>query len=139
MEQWWYNVKTGQVEPDDNHGPNRDVLGPYETQEEASRALEIARERTEKWDREDREWEARDSSPSQSPLARPAQISGLRRLSRLNPPTIEGNDPRRRPGDRLASRSCQSSQTGGRADQVLGQVQAVTRATRREQPGPARR
>lgn len=58
-ERWWYNTKTGQVEPDDNHGPNRDVLGPYKSQEEASRALEIARERTEKWDREDKEWEAR--------------------------------------------------------------------------------
>jgi hypothetical protein len=57
--QWWYNTKTGQVEPDDNHGPNRDVLGPYKTKEDAARALEIARERTEKWDREDREWDAR--------------------------------------------------------------------------------
>jgi hypothetical protein len=58
-ERWWYNVKTGQVEPDDDHGPNRDVLGPYSSKEDAARALEIARERTEKWDREDREWENR--------------------------------------------------------------------------------
>jgi hypothetical protein len=64
MERWWYNTKTGQVEPDDNHGPNRDVLGPYGSQEEAARALEIARERTEKWDAEDREWEKRGEKPS---------------------------------------------------------------------------
>lgn len=63
MERWWYNTKTGQVEPDDNHGPNRDILGPYGSQEEAARALEIARERTEKWDAEDRDWEKRGEKP----------------------------------------------------------------------------
>ncbi len=64
MDQWWYNVKTGQVEPDDNHGPNRDILGSVQDKEDAARALEIARERTEKWDRDDADWERRGQQPS---------------------------------------------------------------------------
>jgi hypothetical protein len=63
QERWWFNTRTGQVEPDDNHGSNKDVLGPYKSQEEASRALEIARERTEKWDAEDKAWEERGAKP----------------------------------------------------------------------------
>jgi hypothetical protein len=64
MDQWWYNTKTGQVEPDDNHGKAKDILGPYKTQEEAARALDIVRERNEKWDREDAEWDKRGEKPS---------------------------------------------------------------------------
>ena len=37
-------------------------MGPYDTEEEASHALRSARERTEKWDAEDREWNARGSA-----------------------------------------------------------------------------
>ncbi|HMT31211.1 MAG: methionine aminopeptidase [Actinomycetales bacterium] len=56
--QYWYNIATGRVENDDDRGPAEDVLGPYDTPEEAGRALEIARAKTEKWDAEDRAWEA---------------------------------------------------------------------------------
>jgi hypothetical protein len=37
-------------------------MGPYETEAEAARALQSAHERTEKWDAEDREWNARGSA-----------------------------------------------------------------------------
>ncbi|RJK96961.1 SPOR domain-containing protein [Vallicoccus soli] len=56
---FFFNVRTGQVE-----GPEgaraQDRMGPYATREEAERALESARERTERWDREDRRWEEGD-------------------------------------------------------------------------------
>ncbi len=60
--QWWYNVSTGQVESDDERSLGADVLGPYASRQEAARALELARERTERWDAEDREWEQRGES-----------------------------------------------------------------------------
>jgi len=59
---YWYNTATGQVETDDNRGQAQDVMGPYDTEEEAAHALQSARERTEKWDAEDREWNARGSA-----------------------------------------------------------------------------
>jgi len=55
---YWYNIATGRVETDDDRGPAEDVLGPYDTPEEAGRALDIARAKTEKWDAEDRAWES---------------------------------------------------------------------------------
>lgn len=58
---YWYNTATGKVETDDDRGQAQDVMGPYDTAEEASRALQSAHERTEKWDAEDREWNARGS------------------------------------------------------------------------------
>lgn len=32
-------------------------MGPYDTREEAQRALQTAREKTEAWDEEDRKWD----------------------------------------------------------------------------------
>lgn len=47
-EQWWYNHKTGEVEQGRlSLGMHRD--GPFATREEAQRAPEKARERSEKW------------------------------------------------------------------------------------------
>jgi len=54
---WFYNVSTGEVE----HGPQslgRSLMGPYDSREEATQALETARARTQAWDEEER---ARDS------------------------------------------------------------------------------
>ena len=59
---YWYNTATGQVETDDNRGQAQDVMGPYDTEDEAAHALQSARERTEKWDAEDREWNARGTT-----------------------------------------------------------------------------
>ncbi|MDO5710720.1 MAG: methionine aminopeptidase [Micrococcales bacterium] len=54
---FWFNVSTGQVEDDDNKSRGDDVMGPYETRDEASQALAQAAEKTKKWDDQDREWE----------------------------------------------------------------------------------
>ena len=54
---YWYNLSTGAVESDDNKSPGADLMGPYDTEEEAAGALQKARERTEQWDAEDRAWE----------------------------------------------------------------------------------
>lgn len=61
---YWFNVDTKTVQSDDERGQNANVLGPYDTPEEAARALEIAHEKTERWDEEDREWEQRGSGGS---------------------------------------------------------------------------
>jgi len=59
---YWYNVRTGQVEDDDNRSIGEDVMGPYDTREDAAQALETARRKTEKWDAEDREWRNRGAA-----------------------------------------------------------------------------
>lgn len=53
---YWYNLKTGEVE----HGllsPSVDRAGPFDTAEEASRALETLRENSARWAAEDAEEE----------------------------------------------------------------------------------
>jgi hypothetical protein len=58
---YWYNIQTKQVETDENRSRNDDVMGPYETEAEASNAIAAAHENTEKWDAEDRAWEGEDT------------------------------------------------------------------------------
>lgn len=53
---YWFNVTTRQVEDDANRSRDDEVMGPYETREEAANALAHARENTERWDEEDRRW-----------------------------------------------------------------------------------
>lgn len=53
---YWFNVDSGQVETDDDRSQDANVLGPYDSHEAASNALQHARENTEQWDREDKEW-----------------------------------------------------------------------------------
>lgn len=55
MGKWWYNLRTQQVEPDEG-GPNAERLGPFDTQEEAAQALEIAHKRNEEWEAGEDEW-----------------------------------------------------------------------------------
>lgn len=64
---YWYNVTKGQVEDDAHRSQGAQVMGPYETEADAAKALDTARERTQKWDDEDREWGARGAggAPSQ--------------------------------------------------------------------------
>ena len=53
-EQWWYNNKTGEVEKGaQSLGMDRD--GPYDSEAEARRAPEIARERSREWDADEEE------------------------------------------------------------------------------------
>lgn len=54
---FWYNVNTRQVEPDETKSAGDNLMGPYDTREEAQRALQAAREKTEAWDEEDRKWD----------------------------------------------------------------------------------
>ena len=54
---YWYNVDKGQVEDDSNKSSGDQLLGPYTSQDEASKALEHARQNTEKWDAEDKAWD----------------------------------------------------------------------------------
>lgn len=54
MAEFWYCIKHSRVEGEEGC-PNKDRLGPYDTEAEASRAIENAAERTEAWDH-DPQW-----------------------------------------------------------------------------------
>lgn len=54
---YWFNVDNGKVEKDGETDPKAKLLGPYDTQQEASQALQSAKERTEAWDKADKEWD----------------------------------------------------------------------------------
>ncbi len=51
--EYWYCLKHERVEDRDGC-PNKDRLGPYASQVEASRAVEAAHEKSEAWDRDPR-------------------------------------------------------------------------------------
>lgn len=51
-EQWYYQLLSGKVTQD----PGPDRLGPYDTEEEAKHALELAKKRNEEWEEGDDEW-----------------------------------------------------------------------------------
>ena len=53
---YWYNVDTGQVEEEGSRSRDDQVMGPYDTREQAAAALQHARENTERWDAEDKAW-----------------------------------------------------------------------------------
>jgi hypothetical protein len=50
---WWYNTRYMRVEGADTASPGKDLLGPYQTREEAAHALDKVRERNETWDKQD--------------------------------------------------------------------------------------
>lgn len=54
--QWWYCLLHNKVEPDEGC-PNSERLGPFDSAEDASRALEIAAKRNEQWDQDEDTWE----------------------------------------------------------------------------------
>ncbi len=49
----WYSLKYHTVEDDDGPTPGKDRLGPFDTPEEAARALETVQRRNEEWDAQD--------------------------------------------------------------------------------------
>ena len=60
---WWWCLKHSRVE----HGPgcpNSDRLGPFETEREATNAIELARERNQNWTDEDRRWNGEPEDPN---------------------------------------------------------------------------
>jgi hypothetical protein len=52
LEQWWFNLRTQQVEVGDGD-PNSERLGPYATREEAEGVLARMHARNETFDAED--------------------------------------------------------------------------------------
>lgn len=59
---YWYNVDSGQVEQDGATQPKGNLMGPYDTQEQAQQALESAARRTKEWDDDDRAWNDGDGA-----------------------------------------------------------------------------
>ncbi|MBQ5762654.1 MAG: hypothetical protein IIW04_01290 [Aeriscardovia sp.] len=60
---WYFNIRTKKVE----YGRISslfDVMGPYDTEEEAQRALEKAARDNAKWDEENRSWDEEAGSDS---------------------------------------------------------------------------
>jgi len=49
---WWYNLATGKVEQG-RQSSMRSRVGPYDTEQEAREALELAAQRTEYWDEQE--------------------------------------------------------------------------------------
>lgn len=63
---WYYNTRTGDIE----HGKLSSFthrMGPYDTREDAERALKIARARNDIWEAEDKEWAGDDFQDTDSP------------------------------------------------------------------------
>ncbi len=54
---FWFNVRTGLVEDDAHKSPMDRLMGPFDTHEAAEQALSHARENTERWDAQDKEWD----------------------------------------------------------------------------------
>lgn len=54
---YWFNVDSKQVENDDTRSQDANVMGPYDSEEEAGKALDHAKANTEKWDAEDKTWD----------------------------------------------------------------------------------
>ena len=50
-EEYWYNLKTGQVERGQQSAVTS-LWGPFKTYEEAAHAMDRARERNEEWDKD---------------------------------------------------------------------------------------
>ncbi|MBP2702561.1 hypothetical protein JOL79_01940 [Microbispora sp. RL4-1S] len=55
-DQWWFCLKHMRVEPEKGC-PNKDRLGPYESESAAADALKTASERNKAWAEKDREWD----------------------------------------------------------------------------------
>ncbi|WP_029069151.1 hypothetical protein [Jonesia quinghaiensis] len=55
---WFYNTKTGQVKQGRGWFSWLHVMGPYDTREQAQKALDIAAARTASWEAEDKQREA---------------------------------------------------------------------------------
>jgi hypothetical protein len=55
-EQWYWNLKQGRAVPASERGPADDLMGPYDSKDEAERWRERLDERNEQWEQADREW-----------------------------------------------------------------------------------
>jgi hypothetical protein len=57
--EYYFNTQTRMVEKG-RLSPWEHLLGPYDTFEEASKALETAERRSDAWDEEDADWKGED-------------------------------------------------------------------------------
>jgi hypothetical protein len=58
--EWFYNIRTGNVE----HGRQsswEDLMGPYDSAAEASQAISIAAKRNAQWEDDDASWNGDDA------------------------------------------------------------------------------
>ncbi|PZR53728.1 hypothetical protein DNL40_06280 [Xylanimonas oleitrophica] len=53
--EYWFNLSTGEVEQGRQSSWTH-RMGPFKTREDAQRALEKAKERSEAWDEDDERW-----------------------------------------------------------------------------------
>ena len=75
---WYFNTKTGKVE----HGRISslfDVMGPYDSEEEAQDALEKAARDNAKWDEENRSWDGERGVDSLSNLGTERERAKIKR------------------------------------------------------------
>jgi hypothetical protein len=56
---YWFNVNTGAVEDDAHKSPVDRLMGPYDSHAAAAAALSQAKQNTERWDAEDKEWDGK--------------------------------------------------------------------------------
>jgi len=59
--QFWFNVRTGQVETNADRSQSKDLMGPYPSEAAARDALAAAARRTDQWDEDDRRWREGDA------------------------------------------------------------------------------
>ena len=57
--EYYFNTKTQMVEKG-RQSSWEHLMGPYDSQEDAANAMEIARKRSKSWDDDDREWRGDD-------------------------------------------------------------------------------
>ena len=57
--EYYFNTRTQMVEKG-RQSSWEHLMGPYDTAEEATKALETARKRSQAWDDDDREWRGSD-------------------------------------------------------------------------------
>ena len=57
--EYYFNTRTQMVEKG-RQSSWEHLMGPYDTPEEAAKALEIARKRSQAWEDDDREWRGSD-------------------------------------------------------------------------------
>jgi len=54
--QFWFNLRTRQVQTNVDKGQSKELMGPYPTAEAAQHALTSAAERTDAWDEQSRRY-----------------------------------------------------------------------------------
>jgi hypothetical protein len=59
-EQWYWNLKESRAVRASERGPADDLMGPYDTKDEAEHWRDKVEARNEAWEQADREWEGEE-------------------------------------------------------------------------------